>query len=189
MRNDEGTVASIQPTMEAYDHRGVLVDDVGSVDNEEIDGIDMKMRAVEVAVACCIRDAKQLVDALGAMVRAPTPGSRQAMHHTQLTSDHADSTVLLLRTVARDALSDCMNVVEPDMRLQAARAMLQSFHAGLMSVNIHVDSTPGIALAKLFIPCCHVVLSAKASPAAKRDALDRWRSGRRDILAKSARAG
>lgn len=188
MSDDTTQNPATETTIVGYDHEGRQVD-VGGVEQGEVGEVDIIMPAVEAACACALRDCKFLVDALGAMVKASVPGSTQAEHHVALTSDHADSTVKLMRTVARDALVSCMAVPETDMRLLAARAMLKSFHDGLMAVNIERDSAPGIALAKLFIPCCHVVLSARRTPASKRDALDKWKEGRKRILYRMAKAG
>jgi len=173
--------------LNTVDNDGNIVDGAGSeMDPFNIEVIELRLPAVEAALATCLNDVKSLIDALGEMVHVSVEGSKlkNLRPEKQLSSDHADSTVKLLRNRAKIALAQCGSIPESDTRLLAARAMLASFYDAICAVNIERDSVPGIRLGRVFLACCHVVLSAKEPAARKHEALMKWRANRKEIMSR-----
>mgnify|MGYP006275860229 CR=1 FL=1 len=150
--------------------------------NDPVDVLCVQVPKIEVLCAMFLRDAYQALQALAAMVRIALPGQVTALHDHQLTSDHADSTVRIVLTKARDVLGEIDGIPTADDSHRAAVAMVKSLHDGLRAVNIDRNSAPGVRLIKVFLPCFHVVLSASKTPMQKNDALQTWKDERAKCL-------
>lgn len=150
--------------------------------DDPVDVLCVQAPKVEVLCAMFIRDAYKALQALAAMVRIAMPGQTTALHDHQLTSDHADSTVRIVMTKARDFLNEVDGIPTTDPSHSHAVAMVKSLHDGLRAINIDRNSAPGVRLIKVCIPCLHVVLSASKSPQQKNHALQKWSEERRKCL-------
>lgn len=156
---------------------------IDATGDDPVDVLCVQAPKIEVLCAMFLRDAYKALQALAAMVRIAMPGQTTALHDHQLTSNHADSTVRIVATKARDLLGEIDGIPSDDQRLVHATAMVKSLHDGLRSINIDRNSAPGVRLIKVFIPCFHVVLSASKTPQEKNHALQKWKDERRRCLA------
>lgn len=148
------------------------------------DEICVQTNGVEGLLVIFLRHALEQYVALGAMLKIQIPHAEMVLHDHVLTTDNCDSTVRLVRTYAKECLTQIAGHKVTETRLIRCCEMLQDLHDWLGHVNLERDSAPGLALISFFIPSFHIILSVSKTQVQKNKALMLWRTNSAKILRK-----